>query len=246
MVADLPETRINNLSSLRTIIYGGAPTPMGILRKAAAALPPALTHAYGITETAGFVTALLPQDHVFDGTPESLRRTASAGQAVPLIDVRVVDDDGRDVPTGEVGEIICGGPKVMAGYWRKPAQTEAVLRNGWYHTGDMGWLDEQQYLTVVDRKKDMIITGGENVYSVEVESIMSLHPSVAEVAIIGVPDDRWGEAVKAMVGGARRAAERGRADRILPRQDRRLQNSAIDRLPHRYLPSIETGWPASA
>ena len=199
MVADLPETRINDLSSLRTIIYGGAPTPLGILRKAGAALPPALTHAYGITETAGFVTALQPQDHVFDGPPESLRRTASAGQAVPLIDVRVVDDDGRDVPTGEVGEIICGGPKVMAGYWRKPAQTEAVLRNGWYHTGDMGWLDEQQYLTVVDRKKDMIITGGENVYSVEVESIISLHPGVAEVAIIGVPDDRWGEAVKAVV-----------------------------------------------
>jgi long-chain acyl-CoA synthetase len=172
---------------------------MGILRKAGAALPPVLTHAYGTTETAGFVTALQPQDHVFDGPPESLRRTASAGQAVPLIDVRVVDDDGRDVPTGEVGEIICGGPKVMAGYWRKPAQTEAVLRNGWYHTGDMGFFDDQQYLSVIDRKKDMIITGGENVYSVEVESIMSLHPGVAEVAIIGVPDDRWGEAVKAIV-----------------------------------------------
>ena len=197
MVADLPETRANDISSLRAIIYGGAPTPMGVLRKAGAVLPPALSHAYGITETAGFVSSLSPQDHVFDGPEERTRRTASAGQAVPLIDVRVVDDDGRDVPTGEVGEIICGGPKIMPGYWRKPEQTQAVLRDGWYHTGDMGSFDEDRYLTVVDRKKDMIITGGENVYSIEVESVMSMHPGVAEVAIIGVPDDRWGEAVKA-------------------------------------------------
>jgi long-chain acyl-CoA synthetase len=198
MVADLPETRMHDLSRLRTIVYGGAPTPMGVLRKAAAALP-GLNHTYGITETAGFVTNLPPREHVFEGGEEVLRRTASAGQAAPLIDVRVVDDSGKDVSTGEVGEVICGGPQVMAGYWRKPEQTEAALRNGWYHTGDMGFLDERRYLTLVDRKKDMIITGGENVYSIEVESVMSLHPGVAEVAIIGVPDERWGEAVMAIV-----------------------------------------------
>ena len=199
MVAGLPEIRQHDLSRLRTIVYGGAPTPMGVLRKAAAALPGVLNHVYGITETAGFVTNLSPADHVFEDADEVLRRTASAGQAVPLVDVRVVDDDGEDVPIGEVGEIICGGAQVMTGYWRKPEQTEAVLRNGWYHTGDMGFLDDDRYLTLVDRKKDMIITGGENVYSIEVESVISLHPGVAEVAIIGVPDERWGEAVKAIV-----------------------------------------------
>jgi len=199
MVADMPETRGSDIKSLRHIIYGGAPTPMGVLRKAAAALPPALTHAYGITETAGFVTSLPPRDHVFDGSERQLRRTASAGQATPFIDVRVIDDDGRDLPVGEVGEVVCGGPKIMAGYWRKPEATAAALRNGWYHTGDMGVLDEQRYLTLVDRKKDMIISGGENVYSIEVESVISMHPDVAEVAVIGIPDERWGEAVAAIV-----------------------------------------------
>jgi len=127
------------------------------------------------------------------------KRTASAGQATPLIDVRVVDDEGRDVPAGTIGEVVCGGPKVMAGYRRKAAASAAVLKGGWYHTGDMGSLDEQGYLTLVDRKKDMIISGGENVYSVEVESVLSLHPAVAEVAVIGIPDEKWGEAVTAIV-----------------------------------------------
>jgi long-chain acyl-CoA synthetase len=209
MIAEHPD--VKKLASLRVIIYGGAPTPMGVLRKAGAAFPPALSHAYGITETAGFTTNLKPADHIFDGSEAQLRRTASAGQATPLIDVRVVDDDGRDVPAGKVGEVVCGGPKIMAGYWRKPEATAAVLKNGWYQTGDMGAMDDQGYLTLVDRKKDMIISGGENVYSVEVESVLSLHPAVAEVAVIGVPDERWGEAVTAVVvpraGSAQNAEE---------------------------------------
>ncbi|MBL8664464.1 MAG: long-chain-fatty-acid--CoA ligase [Candidatus Odyssella sp.] len=199
MVADMPETRAADISSLRRIVYGGSPTPMGVLRKAAAALPPALNHVYGITETAGFATSLAPADHVFDGSEAQLRRAASAGQATPFIDVRVVDDDGRVVPAGAVGEIVCGGPKIMSGYWRKPEATAAALRHGWYHTGDMGALDGEGFLTLVDRKKDMIISGGENVYSIEVESVISMHPGVAEVAVIGVPDERWGEAVTAIV-----------------------------------------------
>jgi long-chain acyl-CoA synthetase len=124
--------------------------------------------------------------------------------------VRVVDDHGRDVPAGTVGEVVCCGPKVMAGYWRKPEATAAVLKNGGYHTGDMGSLDDEGYLTLVDRKKDMIISGGENVYSIEVESVLSLHPAVAEVAVIGIPDDKWGEAVTAVVvprAGAAQDAE---------------------------------------
>lgn len=207
LMADVPGISAQ-VSSLRTIIYGGAPTPMGVLKKAGAVLP-GLSHAYGITETAGYVTNLKPIDHIFDGSENELRRTASAGQATPLIDVRVVDDDGHDVPAGEVGEVICGGPKIMAGYWRKPEATAAVLRNGWYHTGDMGSMDDEGYLTLVDRKKDMIISGGENVYSMEVESVLSLHPAVAEVAVIGIPDEKWGEAVTAIVvpRGAAPAAE---------------------------------------
>lgn len=209
MIAEHPDVQM--LASLRVIIYGGAPTPMGVLRAAGAALPPALSHAYGITETAGFVTSLTPADHIFEGSDETLRRTASAGQATPLIDVRVVDDSGRDVPAGEVGEVVCGGPKIMAGYWRAPEASAAVLRNGWYHTGDMGSLDAHGYLSLVDRKKDMIISGGENVYSIEVESVLSLHPAVAEVAVIGIPDERWGEAVTALVvprpGAAQNAEE---------------------------------------
>jgi long-chain acyl-CoA synthetase len=199
MLADQPETRSFDLTSLRTIMYGGAPTPMGVLRKAASVLPPALTHCYGISETAAFVTLLLPKDHAFEGSDEALKRTASAGQATPLIDVRVVGEDGRELPSGEVGEVVCGGPKIMAGYWRKPEATAAAIHDGWYHTGDMGFMDEQRFLTLVDRKKDMIITGGENVYSVEVESVLSMHSDVAEVAVIGVPDERWGEAVKAII-----------------------------------------------
>ena len=197
LMADVPGISAQ-VSSLRTIVYGGSPTPMGVLRKAGAVLP-GLSHAYGITETAGYVTNLKPIDHIFHGSEDELRRTASAGQATPLIDVRVVDDDSRDVPAGEVGEVICGGPKIMAGYWRKPEATAAVLKKGWYHTGDMGSMDDEGYLTLVDRKKDMIITGGENVYSMEVESVLSLHPAVAEVAVIGIPDEKWGEAVTAIV-----------------------------------------------
>jgi long-chain acyl-CoA synthetase len=207
LMADVPGISAQ-VSSLRTIIYGGAPTPLGVLKKAAAVLP-GLSHAYGITETAGYVTNLKPIDHIFDGTEAQLRRTASAGQATPLIDVRVVDDEGRDVPAGDVGEVICGGQKIMAGYWRKPEATAAVLKNGWYHTGDMGSMDDEGYVTLVDRKKDMIISGGENVYSMEVESVLSLHPGVAEVAVIGIPDEKWGEAVTAIVvpRGAAPAAE---------------------------------------
>ena len=175
IIADHPE--VKKLASLKTIIYGGAPTPLGVLRKAAAALPPALSHAYGITETAGYVTNLKPADHIFEGSSRGARthRLRGTGDAAYRCARRRRRWESTP-PAGEVGEVACGGPKIMAGYWRKPEASAAVLRNGWYHTGDMGVLDERGYLTLVDRKKDMIITGGENVYSIEVESVLSLHP----------------------------------------------------------------------
>lgn len=199
MMANHPRISEFDLGSLRMIMYGGSPTPLGILQKAAATIRTAYIHGYGITETSGITTLAQVEDFCVEGPPERVALTASAGRAVPHIELTVVDDAGRELPTGGVGEIVVSGPRVMQGYWRKPKATADALRAGRYHTGDMGYLDEKQRLFVVDRKKDMIISGGENVYSVEIENILSTHPAVLEVAVVGVPDDQWGEAVKAIV-----------------------------------------------
>jgi len=190
-----------DLSSLRYVLYGGAPTPLSDLRRAATQLPNRLVHCYGTTETAGVVSFLPPSDHVFDESEVSLRRSTSVGQPTPFIKLRVVDEEGVDVGPGEVGEVICSGPKTMMGYWKKPKETAEALRDGWYLSGDMEFLDEYGYQTLEERKKDMIITGGENVYSNEVEIVLARHPGLSEVAVIGVPDDRWGEAVTAIIVG---------------------------------------------
>jgi acyl-CoA synthetase (AMP-forming)/AMP-acid ligase II len=158
------------------------------------ALPGAsFTQAYGMTELSPVATLLSPADHERGGV---LR---SAGRAAPHAEIRVVDADGAEVPRGTVGEIIVRGGHVMRGYWNKPEETEAAVRDGWMHTGDGGYLDERGYLYVVDRLKDMIITGGENVYSAEVENAITSHPAVAQCAVIGVPDPDWGERVHAVV-----------------------------------------------
>jgi long-chain acyl-CoA synthetase len=140
-----------------------------------------------------------PEEFRPEGSADEVTLTASAGRAVPHIELAICDDDDRHLATGEVGEVIVSGPRVMQGYWNKPKHTAEALRDGWYHTGDMGYLDDRQRLFIVDRKKDMIISGGENVYSVEVEDALSTHPAVLEVAVIGVPDPAWGEAVKAII-----------------------------------------------
>jgi acyl-CoA synthetase (AMP-forming)/AMP-acid ligase II len=149
---------------------------------------------YGATETAPLVTTL-PRLHRLLDAPQA----RSCGRPAVGVEVRVVADDGGDAPVGEVGEVTVRGPNVMAGYWNKPEQTAAVLRDGWYSTGDLGRLDEDGYLYLVDRAKDMIVTGGENVYSTEVEEVLFRHPGVLEAAVFGVPDARWGEAVHAVV-----------------------------------------------
>ncbi|MBX9978600.1 MAG: AMP-binding protein, partial [Mycobacterium gordonae] len=138
-------------------------------------------------------TLLSPQDH----HDPVVRR--SGGTAAPHSEVRIVGDDDVELPRGQVGEITIRGGHVMAGYWGKPEETAAVLRNGWMHTGDAGYMDERGYVFVVDRIKDMIVSGGENVYSVEVENALARHPAVATCAVIGVPDERWGERVHAVV-----------------------------------------------
>jgi long-chain acyl-CoA synthetase len=198
MMANHPKIRDYDLSSLRFIMYGGSPTPLGILQKAVKALPTKYIHGFGITETSGITTLADPKDFFVEGTAEQLALTNNAGRAVPHIRLEIFDEQGKPMAKGQVGEVVVSGPRVMREYWQKPKHTADALKNGWYHSGDMGYLDEQSRLFVVDRKKDMIISGGENVYSVEVENVISQHPAVLEVAAIGVPDAQWGEAVKAI------------------------------------------------
>lgn len=145
------------------------------------------------------ITYLPHRDHVPAGSPEQTKRLASAGFARTDVEVRVFDLDDRELPPGETGEIVTRSDLVMKGYWRNPTATAETLRGGWLHTGDMGYMDEQGYLFIMDRSKDMIISGGENIYPREIEEVLIRHPAVREVAVIGVPDPKWGEAIKAVV-----------------------------------------------
>lgn len=184
--------------ALTSYTYGAAPMPPPLLRAAMEAWPATdFIQVYGLTEVAGVATHLMPDHHRDTAHPE---RLVSAGVALPEMEVRVVDPTGADVPTGESGEIWLRGPQVMKGYLNKPEETAKVLTDdGWFRTGDVGRFDEGGFLFVHDRIKDMIISGGENIYSPEVERVLAEHPAVLECAVIGVPDDRWGETVKAVV-----------------------------------------------
>lgn len=200
LIANHSDTSKYDLSSLTQIMYGGSPTPLGILQKAEKIFPSDMfLHTYGITETTGIACSLHPQDHKLIMPEGGVHRAASCGTPSPLIEIRVVDDDDKDMPVGEIGEVLFSGPKIMKEYWRKPEITAKTLRGGWYHTGDAGYIDETGHLYLVDRKKDMIISGGENVYSVEVENVLSTNPAVLEVAVIGIPHDVWGEQVHAVI-----------------------------------------------
>lgn len=193
MTVDHPEAKDHDLSSLERIMYGGSVISEGVLLRTKALLPHTrLTQAYGMTELAPVATLLGPDDHV-DGL------LTAAGQAAPHTEVRILDADGNAVPNGTVGEICVFGANVMLGYWNKPEETAAVLKDGWMHTGDGGYIDDNGFVFVVDRIKDMIVTGGENVYSAEVEGAISKFPGVLQSAVIGLPSDQWGETVHACV-----------------------------------------------
>ncbi|GAA5171030.1 long-chain fatty acid--CoA ligase [Pseudonocardia eucalypti] len=181
-----------DLSSVRLLMCGGAPVPERLM-KLYNGLGVPFAQGYGLTETAPLALVTRPE--------ETVRKTGSAGRTTTMLsDVRLLAPDGTPVPVGERGEICVRGPQVMAGYWRNPSATDNVIdADGWFHTGDVGVCDPDGYVYVVDRVKDMVISGGENVYPAEVESVLYDHPSVAEVAIIGTPDTRWGEAVTAVV-----------------------------------------------
>jgi acyl-CoA synthetase (AMP-forming)/AMP-acid ligase II len=194
MLIDAPQTADADLTSVRRVSYGASPISAALLERARKRLESAeFTQAYGMTELAPLATLLTPADH---DDPALLR---SAGRAAAHAEIAVVGPDDQELPRGQVGEVVVRGDNVMAGYWDKPEQTAAALRGGWMHTGDAGYLDDRGYLFIVDRLKDMIITGGENVYSAEVENALAGHPAVAACAVIGVPDPRWGERVHAVV-----------------------------------------------
>ncbi|SMH31083.1 acyl-CoA synthetase [Mesorhizobium australicum] len=186
-----------DLASLRMIVYAAAPMPIPVLKQGLKLLGPVFQQQFGQTE--GIGTTLLAHQHRPDGTDRDREILTSVGQASPRVNVRIVDDNGNDLPSGEVGEILLTSPGVMKGYWNNTAATIDTLRDGWVHTGDVGRLDSEGFLYLVDRKKDMIISGGENIYSREVEEAIVTHDAVSEVAVIGVPDEKWGEAVKAVV-----------------------------------------------
>ncbi len=194
-----PEMAKADLSSLQQIFYGASPISEELLVRAMRGFRCCFTQVYGLTETTGAITSLRPEDHDPEG-PRA-RYLRSAGRPFGHVELRVVDPEtGADLPAGSVGEVWTRSDQNMAGYWGKPEESRAVLADdGWFRTDDAGWLDEDGYLFLHDRIKDMIVSGGENVYPAEVENALLAHPAVADAAVIGVPDERWGETVKAIV-----------------------------------------------
>jgi long-chain acyl-CoA synthetase len=199
MLLNHPALDAHDLSSWHTCVYGGSPMPEAILRRAMERVPGCRFHQiYGMTETAGYATALTWQDHL-DGLSRDDGTLRAAGRPLPGVDVRTIGPDGEETAVGEVGEIVLRGDNVMTGYFDNPDADADVLRDGWLHSGDAGFFDERGYLHVADRVKDMIISGGENVYSSDVERALYEHPAVRECAVIGIPSEQWGEAVHAVV-----------------------------------------------
>jgi long-chain acyl-CoA synthetase len=194
-----PEIATADTSNLKTIVYGGGPMYVADLQDAMRVLGPKLAQIYGQGEAPMTITGMDKGMHVDNGHPRYLQRLGSAGVARTDVEVRVVDADDHPLPNGEIGEIICRGDVVMAGYWRNPDASAQTLRNGWLHTGDVGSFDDDGYLTLKDRSKDMIISGGSNIYPREVEEVLLQHPDVDEVSVVGKPHADWGEEVVAFV-----------------------------------------------
>ena len=195
MMIDDPACVSTDFSSLELIIYGAAPAPLSLVELAQETFGCGIAQGYGMTETAGTITYLSPDDHAHPVAG----RIKGAGRAIAGVEVRVSGPDGKSVPPGEIGEVICRGAQVARGYWKLPEASAEAICDGWLRTGDAGYLDEADYLFICDRVKDMIVSGGENIYPAEVEEAMFAHPDVSDVAVIGVPDERWGEVPMAIV-----------------------------------------------
>ena len=194
-IAELQHAQPRDTSTLHMVAHGGSPIATEVVRRATEAFPTAeFVHVYGMTEASPLVTGLRNEGNLLGHD-----RSRSCGQALIGVQVKIIDEAGVEVPCGEVGELAARGSNIMKGYWRKPEQTEEVLKDGWYRSGDMGYMDDEGFVFLVDRAKDMIVSGGENVYCTEVEEALYKHPAVLEAAVFGVPDEDWGEAVHAVV-----------------------------------------------
>jgi long-chain acyl-CoA synthetase len=198
MIADHAGVRSRDLGSLKRILYGGSPISEAVLVRAHAALPGVeFIQAYAQSELSPIATILHARDHVGAGRDRGRHR--SGGRATFGVEIRIVEENDREVPRGTVGQICARGDVVMMGYWNRPEESAKAIVDGWMHTGDAGYMDEDGFVYLVDRVKDMIISGGENIYSVEVENVVAHHPAVAQCAVVGIPNETWGEAVHAVV-----------------------------------------------
>jgi acyl-CoA synthetase (AMP-forming)/AMP-acid ligase II len=194
-----PEIDSYDLSSLKCIHYGGAPIYVEDLKAAVKKLGQVFVQLFGQGESPMTISYLRKEEHLLKGTEDQMKRLTSAGIPRTNMEVKIFDENDHELPSGEMGEIVVRGEVIMKGYWKNPKATTETLRGGWLHTGDLGIMDEKGYVYILDRAKDMIISGGENIYSREIEDVILLHPAVHEVAVIGVPDETWGESVKAFV-----------------------------------------------
>jgi acyl-CoA synthetase (AMP-forming)/AMP-acid ligase II len=197
LLLQYPDIEKWDLSSLKWIVYGGGPMHVAVLRQALKRIGPVFVQLYGLGESPMTVSYLRANEHIVEG--EEAKHLASCGHARSGIEILILGEDGRPTSRGEMGEICVRGPSVMKGYWERPQDTAAAIRDEWLHTGDLGYMDERSYLYILDRTKDLIISGGANIYPREVEEILAQHPSIAEVCVFGVPDELWGEAVRAAV-----------------------------------------------
>ena len=195
MLLDDPLAAESDFSSLRLTLYAGSPISLGLITRALQTMPCGFMQFYGSTESGGAVFLLRPDEHDL----AHAEKLESCGRPLPLIELRIVDAEGQDAPDGAPGELLIRQPAITKGYWRQPELTRETLEHGWFHTGDIARRDTDGLYYIVDRAKDMIVSGGENIYSAEIENVLSTHPGVAAVAVIGVPDPRWGECVKALV-----------------------------------------------
>jgi acyl-CoA synthetase (AMP-forming)/AMP-acid ligase II len=209
----VPDVADRDFSKLRTVVYGASAISEEVLRNATQVFGCDFVQGYGMTETSAVASMLLPEDHERALSGEKPELLLSAGRPLLGTEIRLVDADDRVVPAGEIGEIKVRGPQLMRGYWNLPEATASALVDGWMHTGDAGRLDDEGFLYIQDRVKDMIVSGGENVYPREIEEVLFKHPAVADAAVIGVPDDQWGEVLKAIV--VRKEGEGVDADEII-------------------------------
>ncbi|GAG99516.1 unnamed protein product [marine sediment metagenome] len=197
---NLPDLDKYDINSMKLMWYGASPMPLEVLKKGMKVFGPIFAQGYGQSESGPAISHLSKEDHDVLNRPEAeQKKLMSAGRPDIGVQVRIVDDAGNDVKLGEMGEIIVQSKQIMVEYWHKPDDTKDSIRDGWLYTGDMGYYDEQGYIYIVDRRKDLIIPGGENVYPREVEEVLYRHPTVLEAAVIGIPDPYWVERVHAVV-----------------------------------------------